>query len=694
LKRQTVTFSPSLTVTLTHDCPWRCRYCGFRTDKEGLISDTSLHQKRRRARAVGAREILLISGERPDSLPHIRHELKTRGFPSFIAFASSVARQLLEDGFLPHGNYGALSEKELERCRDHHASMGVMLENIEDLPGVAPQKRATGRLKTIEAAGRLQIPFTSGILIGVGESVESRFRSLDALADLHLRFGHLQEIIIQNFVPNPGSCLQTTPSTPEREDYERLIAYWRGLCPEVAIQIPPNLNPFWRELLPLTDDLGGISPDGDEVNPVSPWSQIETYRSAVARAGGRLKQRLSVHQPFISPEWLSPPVLSAIREQTCPVRPQTLRSTFRGQLYIWRDALWDLSTTELTEGAREYRRRRFGNQTTFVINRNANFTNICNVGCTFCGFARKRSDPDAYVRPIPEIVQTLENTPGITETCLQGGIHPDLDFSYYRDLVQSIRQALPDLHIHAFSPMELVALHRKTGRTIRDLLWELKDAGLNTIPGTAAEILVDEVRREISGNKLTAWQWEEVIRTAHGLGIRSTATIMYGHIETWDHIRTHLEKLLHIQEDTGGFTELVPLAFIPYRNRLGRRLNRMGFEAIEKKSRETARRLYPLARLFFTDSIDHLQTSWVKLGLEGALQSLEWGCDDFGGTLFEESITRESGGPHGECLAPEQIRTLLTAAGYTPVERTTLYQPVSKWDQRLQPNLSMERAMA
>ncbi|NJK91623.1 MAG: 5-amino-6-(D-ribitylamino)uracil--L-tyrosine 4-hydroxyphenyl transferase CofH [Blastochloris sp.] len=341
--------------------------------------------------------------------------------------------------------------------------------------------------------------------------------------------------------------------------------------------------------------------------------------------------------------------------------------------------LWDAPTSELQEAARELNSRLHSGVVTYVVNRNANFTNICNVGCTFCGFQRKASDSDAYIHTPGQIVQRLEQTPWITEVCLQGGIHPGLSFDYYLDLVRQIKLRFPEIHIHAFSPMEIEAMHQSSKLSHRSILIQLQEAGLDSIPGTAAEILVDEVRRRVSGNKLSSQTWEDIIRCAHGLGIPSTCTVMYGHIETWDHIRQHFERLKNIQSDTGGFTELVPLAFIPYKNRLGKVLGTaeknqpLDFQQFEARSLHIAERLYPLARLYFDSLIPNLQTSWVKLGLQLASQSLHWGCNDFGGTLYEESITRESGGQHGECLTPQQIEQAILSAGFQPLQRHTLY---------------------
>lgn len=312
-QKPTLTWSSSVTFTLTHDCPWHCAYCGFRTDREGLISEEEIDRLLARAREQGAREALLISGEHPGSLVHIREQLAARGFGDFWDFAIHVARRALDGGLFPHGNYGALGGAVLRRLRPFHVSMGVMLENIVDLPGIAPEKKAAGRLATLDAAGRCRIPFTSGILIGLGEEPESRFRSLDALAGLHHRHGHLQEILIQNYVPNAASRGRLAGEVPGLEDYRRLVEYWRGICPGVPVQIPPNLNPHWRELLPWTDDLGGISTNRDEVNPQSPWQPAEEYRRAAAAAGRELCERLPVYERFIQPGWVDEALLGRIR---------------------------------------------------------------------------------------------------------------------------------------------------------------------------------------------------------------------------------------------------------------------------------------------------------------------------------------------------------------------------------------------
>ncbi|MDZ4789507.1 MAG: 7,8-didemethyl-8-hydroxy-5-deazariboflavin synthase subunit CofG [Blastochloris sp.] len=315
-----LTYSRSVTLTLTHDCPWHCTYCGFRTDQEGLISESALDKLLAQAQTQGACEALLISGEAPSQLPHIRKELLERGFPDFHHFAFYVAERALQAGLLPHGNYGALTQRQLEFLRPVHVSMGVMLENVEDLPAIAPEKKSAGRLKTLEAAGLAKVPFTSGILIGLGESVASRFRSLDALAQSHQRHRQLQEILIQNYIPNDVSKPQLRPAPPTFSDYLDLIAHWRNICPDVPIQIPPNLNPYWKELLPYIDDLGGISSNRDEVNPLNPWAPIADYAFAAQQADRSLCERLAVYPSHTNAVWLDP----ALQEKVLLKKTETV----------------------------------------------------------------------------------------------------------------------------------------------------------------------------------------------------------------------------------------------------------------------------------------------------------------------------------------------------------------------------------
>ncbi len=662
---ESLTFSPSITIPLTHACAWRCRYCGYRDAAAGLITEAEIERLLQEGQRSGATEVLVISGENPEQLPRIRRELAERGDATFLDFAVRVCERILDAGLLPHANLGALDEAAYRRLRPVNASMGLMLENVDEAFNrrVAPQKTAAGRLASIAAAGRAKIPFTSGLLIGLGESQDSRLASLQALAELQAKYGHLQEIIIQNYVPNEGSAWPAA-GLPTLEEYLELISFWREAAPGVAVQVPPNLNPHWAQLLPYLDDLGGISDEGDVVNPLNRWAKRREYAAAARSVGRRLVERLPVYRQFLHPDWMEGRALE--RAQELAAVPETVRLAAAEATVspdIWR---WPLE--RLREEAAALNARLHGDTVTYVVNRNANFTNVCNVGCHFCGFQRKASDADAYRRSPEEVVARLAETPHVTEVCLQGGIDPTYGFEDYVALVQAIKAWKPDLHLHAFSPMEVHSLRRKSGWLLERVLEELRAAGVDSIPGTAAEILDDEVRREISSLKLRAGEWMEIIRTAHRLGLRSTATVMYGHLETWDQLRAHLETLKHIQEETGGFTEFIPLAFVPYQNRLGLRLQPNAEEVEEKTAR-----LYPLARLFFGELIPHLQTSWVKLGSEGAAEQLHYGCDDFGGTLYEESITAASGGCHGQRMEPEEIEAAIRAAGKQPRQRRTIY---------------------
>ena len=654
------------------------------------------------ARKGGATEILFLAGEASDAMPHLRAALKARGFDDFVAHVRWACERALEAGFLPHTNIGAMSPRDFERLAEVNASMGLMLENIDDAFNrtVAPQKSAQGRLRTIEAAGRARVPYTSGILMGLGESRESRLRSLDALAALHARHGHLQEIILQNFIPNEGSRLGSVPQAPALEDYLELIEHWRRVAPGVAIQIPPNINPHWEALLPWTDDLGGISTDGDWVNPLNPWDPPERYAAACRRYGLELRHRWPVYDAYVDQGWISPRVAAVIQARDGGTRPgpndlgpgtaevrrphlpaDPLTRALRGEsLSVDETLRWvqadGSAHDEIRDAADALNRRLHGEVVTYVVNRNANFTNVCTTHCSFCGFYRPPGHPEAYTRSVGAVVERVLQTPWVTEVCLQGGIHPDLGLDYYEELLRALKRALPGVHLHAYSPMEIHSLCLKSGLEARAVLERLREAGLGSVPGTAAEILDDAMRDQLSPDKLRAAEWEAIIEAAHQTGLRSTATVLFGHRESWEDLIRHLDRIRSLQRRTGGFTEFVPLAFVPYRNRLGGALAReagVSPEALAEAGAERVERLYPLARLFFGEEIPNLQTSWVKLGPERAAAMLRSGCNDFGGTLYEESITRESGGRFGECMTPVEIETAIRSVGRIPRQRTTLY---------------------
>lgn len=694
-----ITWSPSVTVPLTHDCPWHCTYCGYRSDNRGLITPAELERLLDAAQRRHATEILFLSGEAPDSLPHIRRELRDRGFLDFIAFARWACERALERGFLPHTNLGALSRSQLLRLADVNASMGLMLENIDEAFNrtVAPRKSVAGRLRTLELAGELRIAFTSGILIGLGESHASRIASLDALAAVHRRHGHLQEIILQNYIPNPGSALPPPPPPP-LDEYLDLIRHWRSIAPDVAVQIPPNINPHWRELLPLVDDLGGISAEGDLVNFANPWDPPESYAAACREAGLELAHRWPAHDRFLASPWIRPPVRDALLRHDVSLRaripgPNILAPSTPDSVLDRAAAGHGLNPAEalalaeadgsvdaeLADAADRLNRALNGETVTYVVNRNANFTNVCTTNCSFCGFYRPPGHPETYTRSIETVVERVLQTPWVTEVCIQGGIHPDLGLEYYLDLLRALHRALPRIHLHAYSPMEIHSLHLKTGLPYPRLFEQLREAGLGSVPGTAAEILDDRVRQQLSPGKLNAGEWTRIITAAHEAGLPSTSTVLFGHGESWADILAHLDTLRALQARTGRFTEFIPLAFVPHRNRLGTQLaRREGIDTHTLAERATGRirRLYPLARLFLGPAFRNLQTSWVKLGPDEAARMLLAGCNDFGGTLYEESITRGSGGAFGECLHPPEIEAAIRATGRTPRRRNTLYQDV------------------
>ena len=658
------------------------------------------------ARKSGATEILFLAGEASDSLAHLRSEIAGRGFRGFVELVRNACERALAAGLLPHTNIGAMSEHDFERLADVNASMGLMLENIDDAFNrtVAPQKSVRGRLRTLEAAGRARVPYTSGLLIGLGESRESRFRSLDALAEIHARHGHLQEIILQNFIPNAGSRLDPGLPAPTVEEYLELIEHWRRVAPGVAVQIPPNINPHWEALLPWTDDLGGISTDGDWVNPLNPWAPPTHYAEACRRHGLELRHRWPVYDTFVEKGWISDRVASVIAAREGgsgptdavhrpPVdephrwRPPAdpLTRALRGESLSVEETLRlvqadGVAQDEIRDAADALNRRLHGEEVTYVVNRNANFTNVCTTHCSFCGFYRPPGHPEAYTRSVGAVVERVLQTPWVSEVCLQGGIHPDLGLEYYEELLRALKRALPGVHLHAYSPMEIHSLCLKSGLDAATVVGRLRDAGLGSVPGTAAEILDDAMRDRLSPDKLRAAEWESIIETAHSMGLRSTATVLFGHRESWEDLVRHLDRIRALQRRTGGFTEFVPLAFVPYRNRLGGTLAResgVSPEALAEAGTERVERLYPVARLFLGHDIPNLQTSWVKLGPERAAAMLRSGCNDFGGTLYEESITRESGGRFGECMTPAEIEAAIRSVGRVPRRRTTLYGAVT-----------------
>ncbi len=671
-----------------------------------------------------AKELLVLTGEHPEVNAGVRAKLAELGFDDFVAYVVWVCEQALQRGLLPHTNLGVLGVEDLARLRDVTASQGLMLESVNpDLVAHqgSPTKHPAARLDTIRAAGQLRIPFTSGILVGIGESHEDRFAALDALAAVHAEFGHLQEIIIQNFVPHqsyygqepaeiatdaaadywrtgiahgPSLGAPQWASAVTIDDLKGLIARTRELMPDIGIQVPPNLSDWWPELVAAgATDLGGLSANGDHISPEHPFPSPAQVRKRLAQEGYALSERLCVYPDFIDPDWLSRGVLDLIRTDYWSFIPRR-GSGRRGEVTVAPDvAGWaiekgsrgqELSAEELTAlfaeqrpevieemraAADQLRDDLVGETVTFVVNRNINVSNVCTVGCAFCGFGQGKRSPDAYEHSEEDFSQRIAGALefGATELCIQSGIHPDWTLDTYLYWLRFAKQCAPGLHLHAYSPMEIAHMCDISGLPPAEVFAQLRDAGLGSTPGTAAEVLHDGVRERISPNKLPVARWVEIIEASHRAGLRSTATVMFGHIEEPWELAEHMRVVRSLQERTGGITEFVPLSFIPFQTLLGRT---HGIEEItpEENLKHTA-----AFRLALGRTIPNVQASWVKMGLDAATEALRWGVNDLGGTLMEESISRLAGSYHGVKLDPEDLIGAAHSAGRPAAERTTLY---------------------
>ncbi|MFN2464447.1 MAG: 7,8-didemethyl-8-hydroxy-5-deazariboflavin synthase subunit CofH [Candidatus Dormibacteria bacterium] len=638
-----VTYSRSLTVDLTYRCLARCGYCEYRQDSGHLVTPEAVQRLLDQAVAGHCREVLVMSGERPWDIPEIARELRDRypargedeGEAAFVDLAIDVCRLALRRGLLPHCNLGVLSRESLERLKPWNVSMGLMLETLrDDLRAHAGAYRKTGaaRLRHLDDAGELGIPFTTGILVGIGESADDRAAALEAIAESHARYGHVQEVIIQDFQPKPGTPM-AAEAPPTAAVMEAAVRAARAILPAgVAVQVPPNLlggavdgTADWVDLLEAgARDLGGISLNGDSVSPAHTWPAITEMEATLGRRGYRALERLPVHAA---------------------------------------------GAAELREAADSLRRELVGDVVTYVVNRNVNVTNTCVGSCLFCGFRRNPSDGSAYWHDRDAIFLKIEDAVrrGATEICMQSGLMPDLDLRYFLELFSDIRTRWPGIHLHALSPEEIRWLASLAQRPVRSVLLDLKGAGLGTMPGTAAEVLVEEVRRVICPNKLDTDAWVDVVRTAHSVGIRTTSTLMYGHVENWEHRLRHMQVIRDLQRDTGGITEFVLLPFQNEHNPLSRRYQ------VPAVSLEESLRLTAVARLYFGADVPNIQTSWVKMGVDGVAESLRWGANDFGGTLMEETISRSSGADHGSNVEVAEIQAAIRGAGRVPRERATDY---------------------
>jgi FO synthase len=724
--RRRVTFSRNLTLSLSRSCRSHCKYCAFATHRAHLHEPDEVLALLDRAARRNVKELLVLTGDEPESVPGVSERLAALGFDDFVAYVVWCCERALERGLLPHTNLGALERADLARLREVTASQGLMLESLRDdlvAHQGSPTKDPALRMATIRAAGELRIPFTSGILVGIGESQEDRVAALEALAAAHEEFGHLQEVILQNYVPHrryygeepaeiatdaaerywrtgvsdgPHRALPVWATPIGIDDMRALVADARRLLPGVGIQVPPNLADWWPELVAAgASDLGGLSANGDHISPEHPFPSPHQVRKRLAAGGVALTERLCVYPRYIDPEWMAQGVLDVVKARYWSFIPRRGSGRTEPPFQIRADLLapaiarareggW-LSREELTalfaetrpeaiedmrQAADELRSELAGETVTFVVNRNINVSNVCIVGCAFCGFGQGRRSPDAYEHSEHEFRRRVREAVdyGASEICMQSGIHPDWGIEDYERWLAVVKDEAPDIHLHAYSPMEIAHVCDISGLPPAEVFARLRAAGLDSTPGTAAEVLHDGVRERISPNKLPAARWVEIIEASHAAGLRSTATVMFGHIEEPWELAEHMRVVRELQERTGGITEFVPLSFIPFHTLLGRT------HGVEEISRAENLKHTAAFRLALGKSIANLQASWVKMGLDAATEALRWGVNDLGGTLMEESISRMAGSYHGVRLDPDQLVAAAHQAGRPAAERSTLYE--------------------
>jgi FO synthase len=784
-----ITYSRKVFIPLTRLCRDRCHYCTFATDPASLrrdghsmfLSPDEVIDIARQGAALGCKEALFTLGDRPeDRWPAAREWLDAHGYDDTLSYVRAMAVRVLEEtGLLPHLNPGVLSWQEIARLKPVAPSMGMMLETsasrLWSEPGAvhfgSPDKDPAVRLQVLADAGRQSVPFTTGVLVGIGETPRERVESLLAIRHVAREHGHVQEVIVQNFRAKPDTAMRHRDDLP-LDDYLAAIAVARILLgPRMRVQAPPNLTDLAEVALLLragVDDWGGVSPlTPDHVNPERPWPHLDELARLTAAEGFVLRERLTAHPEYVlRPDpWLDPrirPHVAALAdaeglgvEGRSPVgipwqevdpgyaafavahsggrtglhtevdttgRTGDRRSDFDEVYGDWtaigehahdiasrapverldgdvREALaraaddpaslarpehqrlaLALMTSDgpaldaLARIADDLRRETVGDEVTFVVNRNINFTNVCYTGCRFCAFAQRRTDADAFTLSLAEVGDRVEEawSVGATEVCMQGGIHPDLPGTAYFDLAREVKRRAPEIHLHAFSPMEVVNGATRAAIPVREWLTEAKAAGLDSIPGTAAEILDDDVRWVLTKGKLPTASWIDVVTTAHELGIPSSATMMYGHVDTPAHWVAHLSLLRSIQERTGSFTEFVGLPFIHHNAPVY-----LAGVARPGPSARDDRAVHAMARVLLHGAIDHVQCSWVKLGVDGTRTLLAGGCDDLGGTLMEETISRMAGSQHGSRKSVADLEALAAAAGRPARQRTTTYGEVS-----------------
>jgi FO synthase len=711
-----VTYSPKVFIPLTKLCRDVCHYCTFahpprRGERAYMMIDEVLAVARAGV-AAGCREALFTLGDKPEQRYRVaREELEALGCETTLDYLARAAEAVLgETGLLPHLNPGVLTREDAARLRPVSASMGLMLETTSDRLSArggphfgSPDKVPARRLETLAAAGEERVPFTTGLLIGIGESRTERIEALLAIRTLAERYGHVQEVIIQNFRAKPGTRMAGAPE-PALEELLWTIAVARILLgPDAHLQAPPNLSydDFPRLLDAGIDDWGGVSPVTiDHVNPEAPWPELERLRSATESRGLELAPRLPVYPEWISGEWIDPGVMPAVLRASDSLGLAREDGWSPGEdvsiPFVPRDALPIDTRAELGEeeiarlfrargherdrvlaAADALRREVCGDEVSYVVTRNIQYTNVCYFRCGFCAFSKGKLAANLrgapYLVPHDEIVRRCEEAweRGATEVCLQGGIHPAFTGDYYLSVVRTIKEAVPDLHVHAFSALEIWQGAATLGMPLEDYLTELRDAGLSSLPGTAAEILDDEVRQVICPDKVTTAQWLEVHDVAHRVGLRSNVTMMFGHVESPRNWARHLVHAREQQRSSGGFTEFVPLPFVHMEAPMWLR----GQARSGPTFGETLL-VHAVARLALHPWITNIQVSWVKLGAQGVTAALRAGVNDLGGTLMNESISRSAGAEHGQEFAPEAMEELIRSVGRTPRQRTTLYGDV------------------
>src|SRR5215211_1292771 len=726
-----VTFSRNYTLSLSRTCQCYCKYCAFATHRAHIHDPAEVERRLDEAVRRNAKELLVLTGERPEVNPEVAERLRSWGHEDFTSYVVWACQRALGRGLLPHTNLGVLSRDDLARLREVTASQGLMLESTNPDLVVhqgSPTKHPERRLETIRMAGELRIPFTTGILVGIGESEEERVASLEALAGLHERHGHIQEVILQNFVRHPryygrevaeiadeaarerwagdGSPLSREEPMPgwasevTVEEMKLLVAECGRLMPGVGIQIPPNLADWWDELVECgATDLGGLSANGDHISPEHAFPSPHQVRKRLKAQGYALTERLCAYPQYLDPQWIEQSVLDVVKLKYWSfiprkgsgrrndrvvdpgLAPAAIERGRSGEALSEDEleALFAETRPEVIEEMRcaadELRAELAGDLATFVVNRNVNFTNVCVVGCAFCGFGQGRRSPDAYTVTENDFRERVEEAVafGATEICMQGGIHPDYSLEHYGGWLRLAKEVAPQIHLHAYSPMEIHYMCERSGRSPEAVFDYLLDCGLGSTPGTAAEVLHDGVRARISPNKLPAARWVEIIEAAHRSGLRSTSTVMFGHIEEPHELARHMKVVRALQERTGGITEFVPLSFIPYQTLLERT---HGIEEIgaDENLKHTA-----AFRLALGRTIPNLQASCLNIGVAAATESLRWGVNDLGGTLMEENISRMAGSKHGVRLEPDQLIEAARRAGRTPAQRTTLYEVVETY---------------